>query len=1329
MDRVAILAVNMRRRNAATHALLETNSTDDILCSQEPWFSRIGVTRADDAREGRDVLGGAAHPNWTIHYPYFTTSQRAKVMTYTRKFTRTHGRKQTPIRTVTRLDLARHPTLLITDHHVNKDCLRIINFYHDVDDPSSFRALTSLDLDPEVPTILVGDFNMHSPSWSPEGWTRSPRSDPFERWAAGQTMELQTGKGDVTRRGREEERPSTLDLTWHNLAASLTLTLTPPTLDWEASLGSDHAGIRTQWLLEARPTLTHLRPLRTYKLDIGPEEKRKWADTIALALPPLWEDLSSPTLIDDAARSLQAAVETACSKHMTHKKAPGARPNQWWSQECTDAVQTVRNAIAEDDENKRQDAQRSLRKVVKATKRSWADKLVTSGAVWEVAKWRHGRKSSTIAALRNDHGELTFDHEDVADLLARRFFTTDPGNVPLQQHDDPPPRSKRVFPPISGKEVQTCLNGTSNSSAAGESGISWEILKMAWPSLKDHFLKLANACISTGYHPIEWRKALVVVIPKLGKDDYSMAKSYRPISLLECLSKLIEKVMSKRFLYDVDKYALIPTTQFGTRAFSCTTDAGITLVHDVEHALRNGKKCAALLFDIKGFFDNVHKDRLAATIENLGFSEGVKSWALSFLSARRVRMTFNGITSTEQEQSVGTPQGSPVSPVLSAIYTSPLLSINPTENTTLGMYVDDGVIFAQGDDWDTVNERLTARYQVCEEWLRRNNLAVEPEKTELVYFRKPWSRQALPPDRLYLPDPTRSTYYRVSPKTTVRYLGFLINQKLDWEPHVTTMCNRARASIKALKVLGNTHRGLSMANWRLVFNAVCLPVLAHGCQLWATSRKYASLIKKMQLVFNEGVKVISGAFRTAPREALHELTRVLPARLFFDKLTQTSALRLYRIPPTSQLFPRLGGDWQEVVTGRTVSRTTPQSKSNQRAQRPTALEALGARVPADGPRANVVAIPPWEVPIWEAHLNSMEVARPQDRKKWVDDLYENLPASGAVILNVAGTISNKGRFDDLMVGGSAATLTSWEDGEPWNRTKRWGLGTGVVQNDVAMFGIAKAAEWLNQTYADRPPPSHAYILCTNSSALQGITKVSSYDNQNSVLLFHHALTSFCSQHREVGITLVWSPVQRERSQDTTTRAKAMEACTHTPRASLNRVQSAAYQKQATRKRAFDKWAEEWHAERRKRYGKDSFAYEYALTKPPSGHNHPLWKAAVDKTDGVPCFSRHTTTTALRLAVGHAFISDYSRRFRPDIPEEENRCLCGFPDHSFHHLLYDCPRHTQARLMAGGQRQWDDESPLYYFRDFHSSRQLLDFLQISRAAFLPVQRAAAPFDPG
>jgi hypothetical protein len=68
---------------------------------------------------------------------------------------------------------------------------------------------------------------------------------------------------------------------------------------------------------------------------------------------------------------------------------------------------------------------------------------------------------------------------------------------------------------------------------------------------------------------------------------------------------LLEKAVSKRLLFAIDKHELIPTTQFGTRAFSSTLDMGLTLVHDVLVAMRRKEKVRILLFNIKGFFDHV----------------------------------------------------------------------------------------------------------------------------------------------------------------------------------------------------------------------------------------------------------------------------------------------------------------------------------------------------------------------------------------------------------------------------------------------------------------------------------------------------------------------------------------------------------------------------------------------------------------------------------------------------------------------------------------------------------------------------------------------------
>ena len=83
-------------------------------------------------------------------------------MTYVQKYTHSGGKQANPIRTIPCIDLARHPTILITDHYIKHDCLHIINFYNNVDDPTSLHSLLTLTLDPIFPTILIGDFNLLS---------------------------------------------------------------------------------------------------------------------------------------------------------------------------------------------------------------------------------------------------------------------------------------------------------------------------------------------------------------------------------------------------------------------------------------------------------------------------------------------------------------------------------------------------------------------------------------------------------------------------------------------------------------------------------------------------------------------------------------------------------------------------------------------------------------------------------------------------------------------------------------------------------------------------------------------------------------------------------------------------------------------------------------------------------------------------------------------------------------------------------------------------------------------------------------------------------------
>jgi hypothetical protein len=128
---LTIALVNMRKRNAVTHALLNSAKDTHLLLIQEPWFDTIGTARKDTARQGIDVLGGVAAPGWEILYPGLLEGQRPRVMAYARK--RSQDDQETPPFTIVpRNDIANHPCLQILDIIFDEEQWRVINVYHDI---------------------------------------------------------------------------------------------------------------------------------------------------------------------------------------------------------------------------------------------------------------------------------------------------------------------------------------------------------------------------------------------------------------------------------------------------------------------------------------------------------------------------------------------------------------------------------------------------------------------------------------------------------------------------------------------------------------------------------------------------------------------------------------------------------------------------------------------------------------------------------------------------------------------------------------------------------------------------------------------------------------------------------------------------------------------------------------------------------------------------------------------------------------------------------------------------------------------------------------------
>jgi len=91
-------------------------------------------------------------------------------------------------------------------------------------------------------------------------------------------------------------------------------------------------------------------------------------------------------------------------------------------------------------------------------------------------------------------------------------------------------------------------------------------------------------CLANGYHPLQWRRTIAIVFKKPNKPDYTQPRVYHLITLLECIGKLLEKVVARRLTYLTGQYNFISGSQFGGRANFSTSDAILTFVHDIHNS-------------------------------------------------------------------------------------------------------------------------------------------------------------------------------------------------------------------------------------------------------------------------------------------------------------------------------------------------------------------------------------------------------------------------------------------------------------------------------------------------------------------------------------------------------------------------------------------------------------------------------------------------------------------------------------------------------------------------------------------------------------------------
>lgn len=85
-----------------------------------------------------------------------------------------------------------------------------------------------------------------------------------------------------------------------------------------------------------------------------------------------------------------------------------------------------------------------------------------------------------------------------------------------------------------------------------------------------------------GYHPKEWKKVRGILLEKREKRDLTLVKSYRVISLLNCISKILEKVIVEQLSQLSEYFLKLHLGQMGARKKRYTINIVTLLVYKVQ---------------------------------------------------------------------------------------------------------------------------------------------------------------------------------------------------------------------------------------------------------------------------------------------------------------------------------------------------------------------------------------------------------------------------------------------------------------------------------------------------------------------------------------------------------------------------------------------------------------------------------------------------------------------------------------------------------------------------------------------------------------------------
>lgn len=377
----------------------------------------------------------------------------------------------------------------------------------------------------------------------------------------------------------------------------------------------------------------------------------------------------------------------------------------------------------------------------------------------------------------------------------------------------------------------------------------------------DLVCRIINKSFSEGTFPQTEKSAIVHPLLKKPGLDMQDLSSYRPVSNLSFLSKIMERAILDQLLPVLEANMIIPDLQSAYRKHHSTETALCRVHNDLVMECCAGNSSLLVLLDLSAAFDTVDHQLLLDDLQQSGICDKALALIKSYLSDRTQSVMVGDAVSDLFFLLCGVPQGSVLGPILFAAYTSSLASLLRAHGLSYHFYADDTQIYVRINNVGDIKDRMKVLMSDIKIWMVRRKLKLNDGKTELIVIHGNRRSSVNDFGSLNIGDT------ELSPVVCARNLGVFFDSKLSFNKQIDQIVKTCNYQIRNLYAV------------RKLLDKQCLLTLIHSqilsridyCNsLWFDLPKY--LLRKLQSVMNRAARLVFGLPpRTPTTSSLIEL--------------------------------------------------------------------------------------------------------------------------------------------------------------------------------------------------------------------------------------------------------------------------------------------------------------------------------------------------------------------------------------------------------------------------------------------------------------------------